>query len=163
MRNLIKTFTFVGIVLFSFLGCAEKADYEDKDLTKFFIKNNKEKLNRISSIDVFFQYQGLGDRDGSYKTSVKLSFFNISTYYNRSIDGCVLTMFISNSSVEFLKSDVIHYGKESMYKQAQKCLDEVIHILDNEKKEKKEKSIQEMKDNAILSKKFNESEIESKK
>ena len=163
MRNLIKTFTFVGIVLFSFLGCAEKADYEDKDLTKFFIKNNKEKLNRISSIDVFFQYQGFGDRDGSYQTSVKLSFFNIGPYYNRSIDGCDLTMFISNSSVEFLKSDVIHYGKESMYKQAQKCLDAVIQILDNEKKEKKEKSIQEMKDNAILSKKFNESEIESKK
>ena len=93
MRNLIKTFTFVGIVLFSFLGCAEKADYEDKDLTKFFIKNNKEKLNRISSIDVFFQYQGLGDRDGSYQTSVKLSFYNIGSYYNRSIDSCDLTMF----------------------------------------------------------------------
>ena len=152
MKNLIKTFTFVGIVLFSFLGCAEKADYEDKDLTKFFIKNNKEKLNRISSIDVFY-------RNGSYQTSVKLSFFNIGPYYNRSIDGCDLTMFISNSSVEFLKSDVIHYGKESMYKQAQKCLDAVIQILDNEKKEKKEKSIQEMKDNAILSKKFNENEV----
>ncbi len=163
MRNLIKTFTFVGIVLFSFLGCADKADYEDKDLTKFFIKNNKEKLNRISSIDVFLQYDGLGDRKGSYKTSVKLSFYDIGSYYNRSIDGCDLTMFISNSSVEFLKSDVIHYGKESMYKQAPKCLDAVIQILDNEKKEKKEKSIQEMKDNAILSKKFNESEIESKK
>lgn len=57
------------------------------------------------------------------------------------------------------KIDVESYGKEYMYKQAQKCLDAVIQIQDNEKKEKKEKSIQEMKDNAILSKKFNESEL----
>ena len=165
MRNLIKTFTFVGIVLFSFLGCADKADYEDKDLTKFFIKNNKEKLNRISSIDVFFQYQGLGDKDGSYQTSVKLSFFNFSPLYT--IDGCDFTMFISNKKIEFLKRNVESYGKEYMYKQGQKCLDAVIQILDeNEKAEnKKAKAIAEsealLKKRAEenLNKKFNENEV----
>ena len=161
MKNLIKTLAFVGIVLFSFSGCADKADYEDKDLTKFFIKNNTEKLNRISSIDVFLQNEGFGDKDGSYKTDIKLSFFNFSPLYT--IDGCDFTMFISNKSVEFLKSDVIHYGKEHMYKQAQLCLDAVIRTLDGEEnsdlEENNRKSIQEKKDNEILNKKFNENEV----
>lgn len=161
MKNLIKTFTFVGIVLFSFSGCADKADYEDKELSKFFIKNNKEKLNRISSIDVFLQYEGFGDKDGSYKTDVKLSFFNFGPLYN--IDGCDFTMLISNKKIEFLKSDVESYGKEYMYKQAQKCLDEVIQILDKNEKAEDAKAENEalLKKRADenLNKKFNENEV----
>ncbi len=165
MKNLIKTFTLVGIVLFSFLGCADKADYEDKDLTKFFIKNNKEKLNRISSIDVFLQYEGSRDIDGSYKTDVKFSFFNFSPLYT--IDGCDFTMFISDKKIEFLKRDVESYGKEYMYKKAQICLDAVIQILDENENTKDAKAENEalLKKRAEenLNKKFNENEIGSKK
>lgn len=157
MKSLIKTFTFVGIVLFSFLGCADKADYEDKDLTKFFIKKNKEKLNRISSIDVFLQYEGFGDRDGSYKTDVKLSFFNFSPLYT--IDGCNFTMFISNSGVKFLEKDVVLNGKEYMYKEAEKCLNQVVNEIDYIEVKKAEKINTEKIKNEILDKKFNENEV----
>ena len=52
MKNIIKIGLLASLMLV-FGGCMDyKADYEDKDLTKFFMKNNKEKLSEIDVIEI---------------------------------------------------------------------------------------------------------------
>ena len=49
MKNIIKIGLLASLMLV-FGGC-NGADYEDKDLTNFFIQNNKEKLNKIYELE----------------------------------------------------------------------------------------------------------------
>lgn len=157
MKNLINTITLIFIVLFSFSGCAEKANFEDKDLSKFFILNNKDNLKRVNEIWVL-------ELEDESPVSIKKS--SLDTLVNTTtlnIEDCKYTMIIDSSGVFFRKSNIMSYGKEYMYKQAQKCFDSVINEL--EKEEQKRKQIDESQlyneklRNENLNKKFDESRI----
>lgn len=157
MKNLIKTFTFVGIVLFSFSGCADKADYEDKELSKFFIKNNTEKLDKISSINTSYGYEdfhSFNNKRASFITVVRQSIFDLQPVYIGELIQCNYTMHITNSGVKFLEKDVVLNGKEYMYKEAEKCLNQVVNEIDYIEVKKTEKI-----KNEILDTKFNENEV----
>ena len=58
MKKIIISSIFAIGVMFS--GCdgnTIKSNYEDKELTKVFIKNNKDKLKQIHYIDTFWDYK----------------------------------------------------------------------------------------------------------
>jgi hypothetical protein len=55
-------YIYIITVLILFNGCAEKKDFEDKEMTSAFAKNNKEKFETIKS----FQTDIRGDRLYAY-------------------------------------------------------------------------------------------------
>ena len=161
MKNLINTITLIFIVLFSFSGCDGKANFEDKELTKFFIKNNKDKLNKIHHIKTFSQY-GLFSRNEELVTNVYLSLFG-GPYFDYGFKDCNYAMRIDSDSLKFAADDIANYGKEAMYKEAEKCLNAVIKEIEKTEKEVKKKEIDKQiqaKDyDYKLNKKFDESRI----
>lgn len=149
--------------LFSLSGCEKKSDYEDKDLTKTFIENNKSKLKMVSEIySVQIDSTGTnGDIDTRVNESF-ISFINPMPYHNKNyIKDCNHILFINSNTVEFSKEDVIRYGKEYMYKEAQKCLDSVLLEMKNEKVEN-EKIKKQIDENEALLKKRSEENLNKK-
>ncbi len=168
MKNVIKIGLFTSLMLV-FSGCND-VDYEDKDLTSFFIQNNKEKLSKIYEIET---KRELSDWRywGEYEsiTFVSLSFWQaniplVDFFIERKIFGCGYPMLINSTNVKFRKKDILDYGKESMYKEAERCLSASIKKIESEKiskLEKLEKLEEEQKEIEFkLNKKFNPNEIE---
>lgn len=161
-KCVFKIGLLIGLLI-SLSGCEEKgnANYEDKDLTNAFIKNNKDKLNKIHHIRTFWQY-GVLDKRGDLVTKVYLSLFG-APYFDYGFNDCSYVMFIDSSTVEFSKDDIAHYGKETMYKEAQKCLNTVVKEIEKSQKKEIDNSIESKKQKEIynekLNKKFNENEV----
>lgn len=140
MKNLIKI-GLVAFLMMSFSGCNEgKANFEDQELTKQFIKTNKDKLDQIHHIKTFWQY-GVLDKRGDLVTNVYLSLFG-APYFDYGFNDCSYVMFIDSGSVTFTKDDIGHYGKEAMYKEAEKCLNAVIKEIKKTEIETKRKEIE---------------------
>lgn len=156
-QNLIKI-GLVASLMIIFSGCTKKADYEDKDLTKTFLENNKNKLKKIYKIrSIRVSYTGVNKDifstiSESFIDSIILSLNFKSSY----ISGCNYILFIDSNSVEFSQDDIIEYGKEKMYKEAQKCLDSAITSLEQEKLDKR---ISDYKKEISLNKKFDENSV----
>lgn len=68
-------------------------------------------------------------------------------------------MHIDSNTVEFLEDDIVHYGKEYMYKEAQKCLNTTLQLIDEKQKAKIEQEVANNERNIKLNKKFNENEV----
>ena len=139
MKNIIKIGLLASLMLV-FGGC-NGADYEDKDLTNFFIQNNKEKLNKIYELETQRIKSPFDRADrGELRTFASLSFFEFITFtINERILGCDYPMIINSNSVEFNKKDILSYGKESMYREADKCLNAVLEKIELKKKSDLEK------------------------
>lgn len=160
MKNLVNI-ALISCLILVLSGCDadnRKANFEDKDLTKVFIKNNKDKLNKIYSIDTFWQYE-FGRKGGDLVTNVYLSFTSLTPYFEYGFYDCNSVIHIDSDSVKFTRDDIILNGKETMYKEAQKCLDAVIKEIKETEKKVIEYKEQEKKENDKLNKKFNENEI----
>ncbi len=161
-KSVFKIGLLIGL-LFTLSGCEEigTANYEDKDLTNAFIENNKDKLNKIHHIRTFWQY-GVLDKRGDLVTKVYLSLFG-GPYFGYGFKDCSYVMYIDSSTVEFSKDDIGQYGKETMYKEAQKCLNVVVKEIEESQKKEIEDSIELKKQKEIynekLNKKFNENEV----
>lgn len=157
-KNVFKIGFLVGLV-FILSGCNDgKANYEDKELTKAFIKNNKDNLNKINTINSFRQYELGRNGYGDLITRVYLSSFGLP-YFDYGFKDCNYIMYIDSSTVEFLQDDIVQYGKETMYKEAQKCLNVVIKELEESEKNEIESKKQKEIYNEKLNKKFNENEV----
>ena len=163
MKNIIKIGLLVSLMLV-FIGC-DGADYEDKDLTNFFIQNNKEKLNKIYELETQRIKSPFDRADrGELRTFASLSFFEFITFtINERILGCDYPMIINSNSVEFNKKDILSYGKESMYREADKCLNAVLEKIELKKKsdlEKLENEKWETNERELrLNRKFNLNEV----
>ena len=163
MKNIIKIGLLVSLMLV-FIGC-DGADYEDKDLTNFFIQNNKEKLNKIYELETQRIKSPFDRADrGELRTFASLSFFEFITFtINERILGCDYPMIINSNSVEFNKKDILSYGKESMYREADKCLNAVLEKIELKKKsdlEKLENEKWETNERELrLNRKFNPNEV----
>ena len=163
MKNIIKTGLLASLMLV-FGGC-NGADYEDKDLTNFFIQNNKEKLNKIYELETQRIKSPFDRADrGELRTFASLSFFEFITFtINERILGCDYPMIINSNSVEFNKKDILSYGKESMYREADKCLNAVLEKIELKKKsdlEKLENEKWETNERELrLNRKFNPNEV----
>lgn len=163
MKNIIKIGLLASLMLV-FGGC-NGADYEDKDLTIFFIQNNKEKLNKIYELETQRIKSPFDRADrGELRTFVSLSFFEFITFtINERILGCDYPMIINSNSVEFNKKDILSYGKESMYREADKCLNAVLEKIELKKKsdlEKLENEKWETNERELrLNRKFNPNEV----
>lgn len=157
-------------LIFAFSGCSD-TDYEDKDLTNFFIQNNKEKLNKIYELETQriknpFDRVDREENNGELRTFVSLSFFEFITFtINKRILGCDYPMIINSTNLKFQKANILTYGKESMYIKAEKCLNAVLEELDKNKiadLNKIEREIEHKKEIEFkLNKKFNPDEIKS--
>lgn len=159
MKKIIISSIFAIGVMFS--GCdgnTIKSNYEDKELTKVFIKNNKDKLKQIHYIDTFWDYKpSFGEMGNNLNTTnIGLSFLSIKPDISRRIINCDYVMYIDSSTVEFLEDDIVHYGKEYMYKEAEKCLNTASQLIEDEQKEKARKELSERERNIRLNEKFNE-------
>ncbi len=163
MKNIIKIGLLASLMLV-FGGC-NGADYEDKDLTNFFIQNNKEKLNKIYELETQRIKSPFDRADrGELRTFASLSFFEFITFtINERILGCDYPMIINSNSVEFNKKDILSYGKESMYREADKCLNAVLEKIELKKKsdlEKLENEKWETNERELrLNRKFNPNEV----
>ena len=163
MKNIIKIGLLVSLMLV-FIGC-DGADYEDKDLTNFFIQNNKEKLNKIYELETQRIKSPFDRADrGELRTFASLSFFEFITFtINERILGCDYPMIINSNSVEFNKKDILSYGKESMYREADKCLNAVLEEIELKKKSDLEKLENEKWETnqreQRLNRKFNPNEV----
>ena len=163
MKNIIKIGLLASLMLV-FGGC-NGADYEDKDLTNFFIQNNKEKLNKIYELETQRIKSPFDRADrGELRTFASLSFFEFITFtINERILGCDYPMIINSNSVEFNKKDILSYGKESMYREADKCLNAVLEKIELKKKsdlEKLENEKWETNERELrLNRKFNLNEV----
>ncbi len=135
MKNIIKIGLLVSLMLV-FIGC-DGADYEDKDLTNFFIQNNKEKLSKVYEIEAKMVFEDFNYREKNIKTFASLSFFEtifpFIPYIHTEIPNCKYAMTINSNSVEFSKKDILSYGKESMYREAEKCLNAVLEKIELKK------------------------------
>jgi hypothetical protein len=162
MKNL-AIFGLMTCFLFSLSGCEKKSDYEDKDLTRTFIENNKIKLKLISEIKSIQVGSLVTNADIDTRVNEPfLSFINPMPYRNKNyIKDCNHILFINSNTVEFSKEDVIRYGKEYMYKEAQKCLDSVLLEIKNEEVEK-EKIKKQIDENEALLKKRSEENLNKK-
>lgn len=163
MKKILLSSIIVASVMFS--GCSDvKANYEDKDLTKVFIKNNKDKLKQFYYIDTSWEYEPGYYRNESdnLNTNIHLSFINSilkKFTFSRRINNCDYVMYIDSNTVEFLEDDIVHYGKEYMYKEAEKCLNTVLPLIhENQKAEVRQKE-DESERTIKLNKKFNENEV----
>lgn len=161
MKKIIISSIFAIGVMFS--GCdgnTIKSNYEDKELTKVFIKNNKDKLKQIHYIDTSWKYKpGFGYKDYELNSEIYLSFKSFilnEPEFNRRINNCDYVMYIDSSTAEFLEDDIVHYGKEYMYKEAEKCLNTASQLIEDEQKEKARKELSERERNIRLNEKFNE-------
>lgn len=167
MYNRIISFLFKFFFLSLFLGISymifiyTQANYEDKDLTKTFIKNNKDKLSHIYSIESY--RNPYYDYPPSIDVIVKTSFFKDLKNFQLTSKECKFTIFINSNNVKFLEDDILKYGKENMYLKAEKCLDDVLKYIeeDNFRKEKEKQLKEKEKLDRIqkLNEKFNENEI----
>lgn len=159
MKNIIKIGLLASLMLV-FNGCD---NYEDKDLTKFFIKNNKDKLSEIYEIKTS-RYASWGDSELTTYVFINFfqSFFN-DAYIHKKIPDCKYIMFISSTNVEFSKKDILSYGKESMYREAEKCLNAVLEEIELKKKSDLEKLENEKWETnqreQRLNRKFNPNEV----
>lgn len=135
MKNIIKIGLLASLMLV-FGGC-NGADYEDKDLTNFFIQNNKEKLSKVYEIEAKMVFEDFNYREKNIKTFASLSFFEtifpFIPYIHTEIPNCKYAMTINSNSVEFSKKDILSYGKESMYREAEKCLNAVLEKIELKK------------------------------
>ena len=162
MKNIIKIGLLASLMLV-FGGCMDyKADYEDKDLTKFFMKNNKEKLSEIDVIEISRGEWG----DTELTTYVFTPFFQSfisDAYIRKKIPKCKYIMDISSTNVRFSKKDILDYGKESMYREADKCLNAVLEEIELKKKSDLEKLENEKWETnqreQRLNRKFNPNEV----
>ncbi len=151
-----------------FSGCMDyKADYEDKELTQFFIKNNKEKLSKVYEIETIIETTiELREVNEEINTLVSLSFFQslLDEHSIKSkIPDCKYVMSISSTNVEFSKQDILDHGKEFMYKEAERCLDATLEVLESKRildlKEKEETQRYKKEVESKLNQKFNPNEV----
>ena len=95
MYNRIISFLFKFFFLSLFLGISymifiyTPANYEDKDLTKTFIKNNKDKLRHIYSIESY--RNPYYDYPPSIDVIVKTSFFKDLKNFQLTSKECIFT------------------------------------------------------------------------
>lgn len=156
-RIIISSIVAIGVLFSGCDGNAVKANFEDKELTKVFIKNNKDKLKQFLIIDTFWKYEAsFGEKGNNLNTDIRLSFMSIEPDFSRRINSCDYIMYIDSSTVEFLDDDIVHYGKEYMYKEAEKCLVATLQLIEDEQKEKARKEISEHERSTRLNEKFNE-------
>jgi predicted small secreted protein len=160
-KRIISSIIAIGAI---FSGCADvKTNYEDKELTKVFIKNNKNELNQFKYINTSWKYiPSFEYKDDKLNTEIYLSLKSIilnEPEFNRRINSCDYVMYIDSNTVEFLEDDIVHYGKEYMYKEAQKCLNTTLQLIDENQKAEIEQEVAENERNIKLNKKFNENEV----
>lgn len=107
------------------------ADFEDRELSHNFIKNNIEKFEYIDYLNI-------------YKISIfgKLSDDTLGNvviigrqkeYSIGVIKECNITMSVNSSQLLLDKNDIDKYGKEHMYLVAENCLNKVYNILEKDK------------------------------
>ena len=126
-------FTIPVMVLFISIWNLEEifADFEDRELSHNFIKNNIEKFEYIDYLNI-------------YKISIfgKLSDDTLGNvviigrqkeYSIGVIKECNITMSVNSSQLLFDKNDIDQYGKEHMYLVAENCLNKVYSILEKDK------------------------------
>lgn len=135
MKDIVKILLAI-FMIFTLTGCVKKTNFEDKDLTKFFIETNKDKLDKFYQINSFEVFQ-VGHNE--INTSIDNSFIDWLTpsfSYGNYIQGCNYVLSISSNKVEFSDIDIINHGKEFMYKEAQQCLDSVIKKIEQDRKDR---------------------------
>lgn len=131
---------FVTLASLAYYIYMPNVNYEDKDMTKTFYKNNNQKLEqyKISVID---------SRSGNFVE--RKGFFRTYTIYNNSISIDTATDFykiedsdicnnldiyidVENKTLKFNKDFIAYYGKEYMFRNAESCVYHILKYLEEE-------------------------------
>jgi len=157
MKSLIRTIAFIMLVLskttclyagiFDSIPVIESAHdnpYEDKDMTKAFVEENKEKLQVVIDFKIYRKPArppvNQSYIDSSYRPNKFFSIFRTkSSSLPIECDKYItLDKTLGSYSLIFKKSDVINFGKKEMYCYANKCFDVIYQneVADKEYEEK---------------------------
>ena len=159
MKNLIRIIAFsmlaisnVAYLHASFLDSlpyyesAKSNPYQDDDMTREFIKDNKEKLEVVIGFEIFYmrkrtvEYNWAGIM-ASYRPNTFFSIFNMKEFSAPSVCNKYISLnkSLGSYSLIFNKNDVVALGKKEMYRYANECFNEIYRNAVTDAKYEEEK------------------------